>query len=174
MTFSLIVACDEKMGIGKDNKIPWFIPGELGWVAKKTKEAPVGKKNALIMGKNTWLSLPESKRPLVDRINIVISSKINIEDDSVLVFKTFDEAVQYVKLNSDAIEKAFFFGGTSIYEAALASDCLSELLIARVPNDHGADVFFPKIPENFNKSEEAQYDYGDVKVMREVWKKKAP
>lgn len=171
MSFSLIVACDEEMGIGKDNKIPWFIPGELGWVAKKTKASSEGKINALIMGKNTWLSLPESKRPLADRVNIVVSSTLTIENDSVLVFNTFEEAVDYVKKNKSEIENTFFFGGTSIYKAALAHEYLDELLIAKVPGKHDADVFFPKIPENFKKTTKESFFYGDTKVIREVWKK---
>lgn len=166
---SLIVACDEENGIGKENTIPWFIPGELKWVAEKTKEVSLeGKMNALIMGHKTWLSIDESRRPLPGRYSFVVSSKAEIDHPFVKVFRSVDEAVDFAK-SSELIENAFIFGGSSIYKEALDSEWLDELLITRVPGKHDADVFFPEVPRWFEKKSIAGYEYGDVTVNREVW-----
>lgn len=64
----LIVACDPKGGIGYKNKLPWSnIEGDL----PRFKELTTGK--VILMGRNTWESLP--KRPLPNRINVVVTSK---------------------------------------------------------------------------------------------------
>ena len=64
----LIVACDPNGGIGYNNKLPWTnIQGDL----PRFKELTTGK--VILMGRNTWESLP--KKPLPNRINVVVSSK---------------------------------------------------------------------------------------------------
>ena len=65
---NLIVACDPKGGIGYHNKLPWSkIEGDL----PRFKRLTDGQ--TIIMGRNTWDSLP--KKPLPGRINIVVSSR---------------------------------------------------------------------------------------------------
>ncbi len=51
-TITLIVACDKKGAIGKDNKLPWRLPSELKHFKDYTMNKP------LICGKNTFVSLP--------------------------------------------------------------------------------------------------------------------
>lgn len=64
----LIIASDPKGGIGKDNKLPWDrLEGDLARFKLLTHKCPI------IMGRNTWESLP--KKPLVGRLNIVITSR---------------------------------------------------------------------------------------------------
>lgn len=66
--FSIIIATDLDMGIGKENTIPWNFPSDLKNFKKITSHQVV------VMGKNTWDSLPI--KPLPNRINIVISQKL--------------------------------------------------------------------------------------------------
>lgn len=49
---SLIVAFDNNNAIGKNNEIPWHLSEDL----KRFKSITMG--HTVIMGKNTWLSLP--------------------------------------------------------------------------------------------------------------------
>jgi len=72
MKYNLIVAtCDGvNMGIGLNNKIPWYLPTDLASFKKLT----VGQgHNVVVMGRKTYDSLPVSVRPLPKRKNIVLS-----------------------------------------------------------------------------------------------------
>jgi dihydrofolate reductase len=122
---NMIVATSTNYGIGYDNKMCWHIPEELKHFKNITTAVEdKNKKNCVIMGKNTWYSLP--KRPLVDRINIIISSadyeKISCEvsesKDNIKVFKNIDDAFKYVE-ETEEIESAFIIGGAQLYNECL-------------------------------------------------------
>ena len=76
MNYKLIVAMDNLKGIGVNNKLPWpMIKEDMQMFRKLT----VGDgKNAVIMGRNTYLGLPNI---LKERDNLVLSNEItkNIE-----------------------------------------------------------------------------------------------
>ena len=61
---SAIVAVDNNWGIGYNGDLLLSIPDDL----KRFKAITIG--HNVVMGKNTWESLP--KKPLPNRINIVI------------------------------------------------------------------------------------------------------
>ena len=53
---NIVVAACKNRGIGLKNKLPWNLSKEMKYFKKLT----IGEKNnAVIMGKNTWLSIPE-------------------------------------------------------------------------------------------------------------------
>ena len=69
---NIIVAACKNRGIGFKNKLPWKLSKEM----KYFKELTIGEKNnAVVMGRNTWLSIPEKNRPLPKRENIVLISR---------------------------------------------------------------------------------------------------
>jgi dihydrofolate reductase len=74
----LIIATDPNGGIGYQNRLPWSnIQGDLPRFKRLTEGQTV------IMGRNTWDSLP--KKPLPGRVNIVISSRpLEMEHHSVI------------------------------------------------------------------------------------------
>ena len=123
---SIIVASSLEYGIGYDNKLCWNIPEELKsfrhiTLSCKRKDT----KNCLIMGKNTWYSLPNAPSPLKDRVNVIISScdydKISKEIEGMpdtFVFRTIEDALKYVD-SEDIIENCFVIGGALIYDAFL-------------------------------------------------------
>jgi dihydrofolate reductase len=159
MKFELIVAHDEGRGMGHNNTIPWFIPGELKWVANVTK-AQYGtpdQRNALIMGRNTWESLPDERRPLPGRLTIIVSLSLEstINNANVIVARSLDEAFHIARQRSD-IAKAFIFGGASIYKQAMARNELDYIRVSVVPGKHKADTLFPPIPDCYKATE--QYD----------------
>ncbi len=121
---SIIVASCLEYGIGFQNKLCWNIPEELKFFRNITTSCLCkNKKNCIIMGKNTWYSLPNA--PLKNRINIIISQnnydniKKEIEEmKDVKIFRTIDEAFLYVD-SEDIIEKGFIIGGAEIYNTCL-------------------------------------------------------
>jgi dihydrofolate reductase len=123
---SIIVASSLEYGIGYDNKMCWNIPEELKSFRHITTTClRANTKNCVIMGKNTWYSLPNAPSPLKDRINIIISShdydkiKAEIADmPSVCVFRTIEDALIYVD-SDDIIENCFVIGGAQIYNTFL-------------------------------------------------------
>jgi len=76
---TLIVAVTKSNGIGQNARLPWRLPKEMAYFAQVTSNAPDGRSNALIMGKNTWESIPKKVRPLKNRVNIVISRNKDYE-----------------------------------------------------------------------------------------------
>lgn len=74
-SLALIVACSARNGIGKDGGLPWRLPKEMAYFKKATMSGPAGTRNAVIMGRNTWESIPTKFRPLNQRLNIVVTSR---------------------------------------------------------------------------------------------------
>ncbi|TFY66935.1 hypothetical protein EVG20_g4156 [Dentipellis fragilis] len=70
---TLIVAATTANGIGKNAGLPWRLPNEMAYFARTTTRAPAGTANAVIMGRNTWESIPPRFRPLPGRVNVVVS-----------------------------------------------------------------------------------------------------
>lgn len=126
---SIIVASSLDYGIGYENKLCWNIPNELKYFRDiTTRRHDNNKKNCIIMGKNTWYSLPNAPSPLKDRVNIIISAndydKIakeiseTPESSDCRVFRSIDDALLYIE-NDEAIESSFIIGGSQLYNAFL-------------------------------------------------------
>eukprot|EP01025_Chloroclados_australasicus_P040767 TRINITY_DN4276_c0_g1_i1.p1 TRINITY_DN4276_c0_g1~~TRINITY_DN4276_c0_g1_i1.p1 ORF type:complete len:572 (-),score=34.43 TRINITY_DN4276_c0_g1_i1:540-2234(-) len=78
----LVVAVDDKFGIGKDGKLPWSVSEDLQYFKDLTSSAEqVGKQNAVIMGRKTYDSIPEKFRPLKNRLNVVLSRSAGNKND---------------------------------------------------------------------------------------------
>ena len=57
--FDIIVATDQNNGIGKDNSLPWQLKSDLKYFFKMTTQVNnPAYQNAIIMGRNTYNSLP--------------------------------------------------------------------------------------------------------------------
>ena len=116
---AVVVAANNKWGIGKDGDLPWHIPADLKHFKKVTTDTTkTGSKNAVIMGRKTWESIPAKFRPLADRVNVVLSKTMTEPPaEGVLVFPTLDTAV--LELSKDeAIDQLFAIGGAGVYKEA--------------------------------------------------------
>lgn len=85
LKLAMVAAMSMTNGIGKDGGLPWRLKGEMAYFRKVTSYVPEDEKhqrtrNAVIMGRKTWASIPPKFRPLGDRINIVISRTQSAED----------------------------------------------------------------------------------------------
>lgn len=91
LRLTLIAALTRSNGLGVNGTLPWRLPKEMAHFRKATsslrdqsqtqaggsstdgKGRSVERKNAVVMGRKTWESIPPKFRPLKDRINVVIS-----------------------------------------------------------------------------------------------------
>ena len=164
LKLSLIVAINNSnRGIGINGKLPWRISKDLKHFAKVTTyTSDPYKKNAVIMGRLTWLSIPKAFRPLPNRLNVVISSKMTKEtsdcnlianEDDVIFCKSFDDAIELlIKEYAEKLENIYAIGGNQIYRSSLSSKYLSSELfyriyLTRVYSEVECDTFLE--PENF-------------------------
>ena len=129
---SVVVATDEKGGIGKDNKLMWNIPSDL----KRFKEITTKNqikidndiKNIVIMGRKTYESIGKE---LPNRANIVLSlkNKCSYSVEDILDYnERFPE------------EELFVIGGEEIYKQFLPY--ADKIYLTKVNGDFGADKFF--------------------------------
>ena len=83
----LIVAFNKQGVIGVNNDLPWHLKDDLRRFQKLTKN------NIVVMGRKTYESLP--KRPLPNRINVVITSTPNQYENK--------ESLYFIDLNKEKI-----------------------------------------------------------------------
>lgn len=128
---SIIVAIASNNGIGKDNKLLCHIPEDM----KRFRLITTG--HTVIMGKNTFLSLPGG--PLKNRRNVVISDNLMDRFEGCETVFSIDEAIN---LCNDG-EESFIIGGASVYRQFLPR--ASRLYLTLVKKAFEADTFFPEI-----------------------------
>ncbi|MBF0523343.1 MAG: dihydrofolate reductase [Candidatus Omnitrophica bacterium] len=151
----IIVAVDEKFGIGKGGGLPWRLSEDLRHFKKITTTAAHDKRNVVVMGRKTWESLPEKYRPLPERINVVLTrSRDLILPGGVEKAGSFQDVFNLLKSRTDW-EKIFIIGGAEIYKEAVALRNLQTIYMTHVRKDFGCDKFFPLTKEEFeNRFEE--------------------
>ncbi|MBI4449420.1 dihydrofolate reductase [Candidatus Woesearchaeota archaeon] len=108
-SIALIVAMRKDHLIGCDGGIPWKVPGEQ----KLFRDVTMG--SVVIMGKETWLSIPQKYRPLQGRDNVVVSSTLK-EAPGAMRATSVNEALAIARSYNKPI---FFIGGAGIYAAAI-------------------------------------------------------
>ena len=125
--------------IGKDNTLPWHIPAEFQHFKNATKDSTV------IMGRKTYVSLPEKFRPLPGRKNVVISRNFSSADD-IDICANIREGIEKAKTYNQPI---FIIGGASLYLQSLEQELVDKMHISYVKGDYAGDSYFP----NFNKED---------------------
>ena len=140
---SVIAAVAKNRAIGYQNKLIYWLPNDL----KRFKALSTG--HTIIMGRNTFLSLPKGALP--NRRNIVLSrSQKTFENCDV--YASLEEALQHCTPDEDI----YIIGGASVYRQALKiADrlCLTE--IDDTPAE--ADTFFPPYEDDWQ--EESREDH---------------
>ncbi len=144
---SLIVAMSENNCIGKNGDLPWHIPADMARVKAHT----VGK--VLLMGRNTWESIPEKFRPLPNRTNVVITSNASYTvPEGVEIYSSIEDAIA-----AHPHEDIVSFGGAGIYKAMLPM--ADTLIVTHVHKHVDGDTFFPTVNWNdWKETEREDFD----------------
>ena len=156
---SIIAAVAKDRAIGYQNKLIYWLPNDL----KRFKALTTG--HTIIMGRNTFLSLPKGALP--NRRNIVLS-RTQKDFPGCDTYASLREALQHCAHDEDV----YIIGGASVYKQALpVADrlCLTE--IDDTPAQ--ADTFFPDYSEwhevwreNHDTDERHQHRYAFVDYER--------
>ena len=126
----IIVGVDEKGAIGRNNELLYHIKDDL----KNFKSLTSG--NVVVMGRNTWESLPI--KPLPNRENIVLTTT-NKKLNGAKVINSFDELENYLK---DTEKDIYIMGGASIYNQVMESKLVDEAHVTFVKDIvEDADTF---------------------------------
>lgn len=167
MRTALIVAMALNRVIGRNNQLPWYLPGDLRYF----KQATMGK--PIIMGRKTWESIG---RPLPGRMNVVISRNPEWQAPTGTVSAQSLEAA-LVKAEAQAEleggDEVMIIGGGQIYAEALPM--VDRIYITQVHADVDGDAYFPEVNwddweeigrEDFSASDNNPYDYSFVVYQR--------
>ncbi len=140
-----IAAVDENYGIGFKGELLESIPDDL----KHFKELTSG--NVVIMGKNTWDSLPI--KPLPGRVNFVITREPKEISPAATFFMTLEQAKQWLESVTEMNNKDFYtpikifiIGGGFIYKELLPY-CDKIHLTKIYKKYEQVDTYFPIIDE---------------------------
>ncbi len=128
-----IVAIDKNGAIGKGGSIPWHYSSDL----KFFKQQTIG--HACVMGRRTWLSL---KRPLKERLNIVLSKSAEVEaaEGNVIILPDKRFVLALAPYLSGHL---YVIGGEQIYSAFQSE--IQQWIVTEVPlSVDGADTFMPQ------------------------------
>ncbi|KNZ77443.1 Dihydrofolate reductase [Termitomyces sp. J132] len=154
LRLTIIVAATKSNGIGQNAGLPWRLPREMKYFAQVTTAGPEGTTNAVLMGRNTWESIPEKHRPLSGRVNLVTSRNADYvlqssNDTPSYLHNDLASALGRLNSSTQSYHKAFIIGGASLYSEALAlkpssSAAVDRILLTRILTDfNDCDVFMP-------------------------------
>ena len=157
-----IMAMSENRCIGKENKIPWYVPNDFKWF----KEFTMGKK--LIVGKTTFNTLPFLKNReclvltrRVDGIDAYITNQYLVNNNAMTgQMITMEDLESYSQFRKDAMVVT---GGAKTYVKLLPY--ITEFYVTHVNGNYEGDVFMPAFEHMFtNKEVVKEFDLHKVIV----------
>ncbi|MBJ61095.1 MAG: dihydrofolate reductase [Euryarchaeota archaeon] len=171
MRTCLIAAVSENGFIGVNGDLPWKIRSDMIRFRDLTVGGG-GERNAVIMGRKTWDSLPDAHRPLSDRVNIVLTKQIGWEKDGAETAFYPGQAMEIAF--SEGCEEAWIIGGAGTYSALF--DLVDEVHLTTIHADVKGDVKMPEwdqstwteqVVEQLEKSDNDEYA-----SSYSIWKKR--
>lgn len=133
--FTIIVAIGNNYEIGKNNSLLWYLPDDLRFFKKITKNSKI------VMGRKTFESLPGR---LKDRQYYIITSNQEFSVNYATMVNNLD---YFIDENKETEEEIFVIGGGSIYKYFLPY--VKRMYITEVDKCYvDADCYFPE----FDKS----------------------
>jgi dihydrofolate reductase len=140
---SAIVCVDKNWGIGYDGKLLTYIPEDMMFFKHMTSNSIV------IMGRKTYDSLPS--KPLPNRVNVVITSKIDRDwkiDENGTVFASMDTVKMYLSFIHPLMPIDYLIiGGGQIYKELLPY--CDNAYVTKVDCAYkDVDTYFPNLDKN--------------------------
>lgn len=135
IVLSLLVAASENNVIGKENKLPWHLPGDLKYFKNLTWGMPI------LMGRKTFDSIGKA---LPGRKSIIITRNRHWQHEGAEVVHSIDEAID--KAKEYDVKEIFVIGGAEIFKTSFEK--AGRIYLTRIHQHFDGDVFFPEINED--------------------------
>ena len=149
----MICAMCKNRGIGFQNDLPWpMFKTDMKFFNQMTTG---NKKNAVIMGKNTFLSiLHKNNKPLPNRTNLVLSSgkyNSNHSFDELRFFNNISLLINHCYIKK--YEEVWIIGGEKLYDSMLKNKLItiSEIYLTYIDKEYKCDTFIPELPGEFKE-----------------------
>jgi dihydrofolate reductase len=139
MKVSIIVAMDEKRGIGKNNKIPWHLRDDLLKLKKLTL------RHVVIIGRKTYESMVwyynKSGRPMPGKVYIVITRNTNYqpERENAIFATSVKQAIEKAKEIGE--DEVFIIGGQQVFNESIS--IAEKIYLTIIKGNFDTDAFFP-------------------------------
>ncbi len=131
MIVSLLVAMDERRGIGRAGRLPWRLSTDL----KRFRALTMG--HHIIVGRKTFESIG---KPLPGRRMIIVTRDPDYQAPGCVIAHSIAEAIERARAVGET--ELFICGGAEIYAQTL--DVAERIYLTRVAADCDADTFFPE------------------------------
>lgn len=145
---NIVVAYDRNRGIGYKGGLPW---PPIKEDFRHFKQLTMG--GHIIMGKNTWFSLP--KKPLPGRENYVISALADKKDIDTHLCRSLEQAIK---------PGAFLIGGGQLYKYALDQNLVERVFASEIDGEYECDTFFPVL--DWEEEESVPYEGFTLKIYK--------
>lgn len=133
----LIVAVDRNWAIGNEGKLLASIPEDMKFFRTTTPG------NVVVMGRKTLESFP-GKRPLKNRVNIVLTRDEGYTADGAVIVHDIEELLAKIKDYSD--KDIYVIGGGTIYNQLLRY--CDTALVTYIDDEFKADTYFPDLDKD--------------------------
>ena len=130
---SCVIPYKNRLAIGKNNDLLVKLKGDQKFFKKITMESLSNSskldKNVVLMGRKTWYSIPQEKRPFENRINLVLTNDSDLlklspynprkKIDKNVYFLNYKGFIEFYK---KTFANVFVIGGSDIYNLFLKAD----------------------------------------------------
>lgn len=130
---SIVVSLNNKNLFGINGQLAYHSTTDLSRFSELTKT--IGN---VVMGANTWKSIPTSKKPLVDRMNVVVTKDYDLQKEISQLNNPRVKFVENLEKVFDILEEPCFIGGsvliTSIFQSRFI-DKIQKLFVTYYNDD---------------------------------------
>ena len=126
-----IWAQDEEGIIGKDNRLPWYLPAEL----QHFKETTLN--HAILMGRVTFDGM--GRRLLPKRQTLILTRNSDEKMDGVSIFNDIESVLDWYQSQD---KNLYVLGGKQIFQAF--EPYIDEVIVTQVHASVEGDTYFPE------------------------------
>lgn len=154
MKVAIIVAAARNNVIGRENQLPWHLPGDLKYFKAMTLGKP------LIMGRKTHESIGGA---LPGRLNVVVShGSPKTEGPNIRWVHSVEEGLELARIEQPDADEIMIMGGAQIYQQALPFT--DRIYLTRVHADLEGDAYFPDLASDQWRLESEQTGAPDAPI----------